>query len=203
MVVGGRFRRLRVVLRKRSGEQSTQQDQRRELEGLRNHLEGLRVHKPAQVNRIKLVFSPSGVKRQSNVFWRLNMALRTEAASGQDQPVMRTLLPMNPPLERDRSPVAAALTACSCRNPPQVADCIRTRCAPGRRALRTPAGSGAQGAIKVRSVLAWVAGSALTFLSASSARADEFSRRRRPRSLPADVCRAVAWDSCRLAGACD
>src|SRR5438045_7878663 len=62
-------------------------------------------------------------------------------------------LPMNPPLERDRSPVAAAPAACSCRNPLQVADCIRARCAPGRRALRTPAGSGAQGAIKVRSVL--------------------------------------------------
>jgi len=64
-------------------------------------------------------------------------------------------LPINPPLERDRSPVAAAPTACSCRNPPQVADCIRTRCTPGRRALRTPAGSGAQGAIKVRGVLFW------------------------------------------------
>jgi len=51
--------------------------------------------------------------------------------------------------ERDRSPVAAAPTACSCGNPFQVADCIRTRCAPGRRALRTPAGSRAQGAIKV------------------------------------------------------
>src|SRR5437762_12035621 len=62
-------------------------------------------------------------------------------------------LPMNPPLERDRSPVAAAPTACSCRNSPQVADCIRTRCAPGRRALRTTAGSGAQGAIKVRGIL--------------------------------------------------
>ena len=70
----------------------------------------------------------------------------------------RFSLPMNPPLERDRSPVAAAPTACSCRNPPQVADCIRTRCAPGRRALRTPAGSGAQGAIKVRVVLTWVRG---------------------------------------------
>jgi len=32
MVAGGRFRRLRVVLRKRSDEQPTQQDQRRELE---------------------------------------------------------------------------------------------------------------------------------------------------------------------------
>src|SRR5438477_4385663 len=84
---------------------------------------------------------------------------------------------MNPPLERDRSPVAAAPKACSCRYPPQVADCIRTRCAPGRRALRTPAGSGAQGAIKVRSVLSLIAGSALTFVSASSARADEFGRR--------------------------
>src|SRR2546421_12212835 len=68
--------------------------------------------------------------------------------------IARTL-PMNPPLERDRSPVAAAPTACLCRNPPQVADCIRTRCAPGRRALRTLAGSRAQGAIKVRSVLSW------------------------------------------------
>src|SRR5436189_3415645 len=65
----------------------------------------------------------------------------------------RFSLPMNPPLERDRSPVAAAPTACSCRNLPQVADFIRARCAPGRRALRTPAGSGAQGAIKVRGVL--------------------------------------------------
>src|SRR5205823_9204482 len=65
-------------------------------------------------------------------------------------------LPMNPPLERDRSPVAAAPTACSCRNPPQVADCIRARCAPGRRALRTPADSPAQGAFKVRGVLSWV-----------------------------------------------
>ena len=65
-------------------------------------------------------------------------------------------LTMNPPLERDRSPVAASPKACSCRNPSQAADCIRTRCAPGRRALRTPAGSGAQGAIKVRGVLSSV-----------------------------------------------
>src|SRR5438445_34098 len=33
------------------------------------------------------------------------------------------------------------------------ADCIRTRCAPGRRALRTPAGSGVQCAFKVRDAL--------------------------------------------------
>src|SRR5882762_2794351 len=60
---------------------------------------------------------------------------------------------MSSPLERDRSPVAAASTACSCRNPLKTADCIRTRCAPGRRALRTPASSRTQGALKVRSVL--------------------------------------------------
>ena len=77
------------------------------------------------------------------------------SAMGTSESAKQFTLPMNPPLERDRSPVAAAPTACSCRNPSQVADCIRTRCAPGRRALQTPAGSGAQGAHKVRAILSW------------------------------------------------
>src|SRR2546421_9190683 len=88
------------------------------------------------------------------------LSIKTAAESGQPpsanhQADVYHSLPLNPPLERDWSPVAAAPTACSCRNPPQVADCVRTRCAPGRRALRTPAGSGAQGAIKVRGILSW------------------------------------------------
>ena len=63
-VGGGGFGRFRIVQCKRRDEQSSEQSNHRESERSQKNFESLPVHKPAQLTRIRLVFSFSSVKRQ-------------------------------------------------------------------------------------------------------------------------------------------
>jgi len=78
LVSGGGFGRLIIVRRKRNDEQPSEEDQHRKSAGSQKNFESLRVHKPAQLTRIRLVFSVSGVKRQRQAGEKLPVITASE-----------------------------------------------------------------------------------------------------------------------------